>query len=245
MEQSQQHRLEEKPFNNDVVANKGFLYTTNAPLSSRLANGRLSEIAREKMPVAGLDLVDVGCGDGTYTLEFLELPVAPRRLVGLDPAAEAVRLASDRTKDPRVSFCVGSAYELPFAADEFHWAHLRGVLHHMEKPAVAIKEAFRVARQILIIEPNGYNPVLKVIEKASPYHRQHDERSYTSKKIASWIQAGGGRVVSVSHVGLVPFFCPAPAARLLKTFEPVVESIPGLRLISCAVSVIVAQRNEG
>lgn len=52
----------------------------------------------------------------------------------------------------------------------------------MTVPAKAIYAARSWADAMLIIEPNGTNPVLKIIGKASKYHREHGERSFQSKK---------------------------------------------------------------
>ncbi len=44
-------------------------------------------------------------------------------------------------------------------------------------------------------------------------------------------------MIQRSYAGLVPFFCPEPVARVLKTIEPVVERVPVLRALGCAVYV--------
>jgi hypothetical protein len=42
----------------------------------------------------------------------------------------------------------------------------------------AIQIICNIADEIIVAEPNGYNPVLKIMEKVSPYHIQHEEKSY-------------------------------------------------------------------
>jgi tRNA(Ile2) C34 agmatinyltransferase TiaS len=116
------------------------------------------------------------------------------------------------------------------------------VLHHMDHPEDGVAEALRVAHKIIIVEPNGWNPVLKVIEKTSKYHIEHGERSFTSRLIESWCTSQGARVTHRTWAGLVPFFCPEPFARFLKTIEPVVEKIPVARQLSCAVFAVTAER---
>ena len=59
-----------EPFDRDVALNEGYRYTTNAPLSSRLANDRLTDATLDLVPLAGRSLIDVGCGDGTYTADL-------------------------------------------------------------------------------------------------------------------------------------------------------------------------------
>lgn len=76
-------------FNQDALENQGYLYSTNAPLSSRIANKRLSDVLLKNADLQDKTIVDIGCGDGVYTTElFDEVPV--RRLVGVDYAAQAI-----------------------------------------------------------------------------------------------------------------------------------------------------------
>jgi ubiquinone/menaquinone biosynthesis C-methylase UbiE len=228
-------------FNEDVLSNEGYLYTTNASLSSRLANRRLTELALHAANFRGARVLDVGCGDGSYSFDVYD-EGSPTSMVGIDPASNAIEIARSRRGDRAIEFRCENAEQLGFDHRSFDIAHLRGVLHHMDKPAAAVVESLRVAQTIVIIEPNGYNPVLKIIEKISPYHRKHGERSFSSRTIDRWISDGGGRVVARQWAGLVPFFCPDWMARVLKTLEPVIERIPVVNLLSCAVYVVTATR---
>ena len=56
-----------KSFSKDAVNNAGYIYTTNAKLSSYLANQRLTDIALEMVNFKTKKVLDFGCGDGTYT----------------------------------------------------------------------------------------------------------------------------------------------------------------------------------
>jgi hypothetical protein len=113
----------------------------------------------------------------------------------------------------------------------------------MDEPHSAIKEAARVARTVAVLEPNGWNPVLKAIEKLSAYHRAHGERSFFAHTIDGWMKDAGLKIVHRSFSGLVPYFCPDGAARLLKRVEPMVERLPGVRQVACGTYVVVGQRS--
>jgi 2-polyprenyl-3-methyl-5-hydroxy-6-metoxy-1,4-benzoquinol methylase len=95
----------------------------------------------------GLDLLDVGCGPGTITVD-LATRVAPGRVVGLDvspdPLAEA-RAAADRAGVP-VSFEVGDVYALESDDDSFDVVHAHQVLQHLTDPVAALREMARVCR---------------------------------------------------------------------------------------------------
>ena len=117
-----------------------------------------------------------------------------------------------------------------------------GVLHHMERPVDALREALRVASTIVVLEPNGYNLGLKLIEKLSKYHREHGEKSYPPSRLERWVRDLGGRVEARDWVCLVPYFCPDWVARVTKVLEPLVESIPLVRRFGCGSFLIVATR---
>ncbi len=229
------------PFEKDVLQTGGYRYTTDAPLSSQLANQRITDACLASADCRGKRVLDLGCGDGTYSAELLRLG-HPASIHGVDPAPAAVRAGQDRADDPRMTFAVGSAYGLPHADGEFDVAYLRGVLHHMDRPISALAEALRVASLVVVVEPNGYNAGLKVLEKVSRYHREHGERSYAPRRLDGWVEGIGGRVVARRYIGFVPMFCSDRYARAAKRAEPVLERSWGVRQATCAQYVFAAAR---
>jgi SAM-dependent methyltransferase len=232
---------EEAPFCEDVAEHGGYVYTTNGALSGRIANKRQSDAIFEIVDLHRKRVIDIGCGDGTYTFEIYDR-AQPSVLCGIDPAAPAIEVANKRLSDRDIKFTCDSAYSIPYPDGSFDVAHLRGVLHHMDRPVNALREAFRVASTIVVLEPNGFNPVLKLIEKMSKYHREHGEKSYLPLSLDRWVGELGGRVTRRDWIGLVPYFCPSLVARTLKIFEPVVEPTPLLRSLGCGNYVFVATR---
>jgi len=228
-------------FNKDAVSNAGYLYTSNARASSVLANRRLTDAVLASTDFRGKRVLDVGCGDGTYTLELLSQGHAAS-VHGIDHAERAVELGRTRAANKALTFSSGSAEALPFGDDSFDVAHLRGVLHHLDKPRDALREALRVAPVVAVTEPNGYNPVLKILERVSPYHRAHEERSFFPATLHAWARRLGGSVRSGQFVGLVPFFCPDTLAGALKAVEPFCERAPLFRSICCGTYVFVVER---
>lgn len=88
----------------------------------------------------GLDLLDVGCGPGTITVD-LAARVAPGRVLGIDvsadPLAEA-RSAAERAGVP-VTFEVGDVYALAAPDDSFDVVHAHQVLQHLPDPVAALR----------------------------------------------------------------------------------------------------------
>ena len=113
----------------------------------------------------------------------------------------------------------------------------------MDRPFDAIREALRVAPTIILLEPNGYNMGLKLIEKASRYHREHGEKSYPPRGSIALSGDLGARVTYRSFACIVPYFCPDWFARAMKRIEPIVESLPLADRLGCSTYIMVATRN--
>src|SRR5262249_9116019 len=190
-------------------------------------------------------VLDIGCGDGFFTIRFWDLAhPALKSIVGIDPAGHAIAVANANKGNRPMQFLVGDANQLPFPDDSFDLSLLQGILHHDDNLQNIIAEAFSASAEILVLEPNGNNPRLKIIEKTSRYHREHNEKSFTSKRLRRWIEESGGAIAYQRFAGFVPIFCPSVIARIMKALEPVVEGIPIVNWLGCAVTVIVARRDR-
>jgi SAM-dependent methyltransferase len=230
-------------FNRDAASQGGYVYTTSNKLSSQLATQRSTRVIAEIGAFAGRFILDVGCGDGFYSARLFDIG-HPRKLIGVDVAAKAIEVANANKQDRAMEFHVGDAHSLPYPDNSFDMVLVQSILHHDDNPLELIREAFRLAPEILIHEPNGNNPGLKIIEKLSRYHREHHEKSYSSRRLNYWIEEAGGYVLRSRFAGFVPMFCPDAVARAMKGLEPLVERLPLLKTFGCAVQVIVAARRD-
>lgn len=229
-------------FNRDVIDTGGYLYAHQPSLSSLLANKRLTVATLEMLDLKNKNVMDVGCGDGVYTNE-LYVCGRPKLIVGTDAAGKAVAQAKKKyeKENQKIYFKTESGYRISSPDNSFDIAIARGLLHHLDRPPEVLKEMFRVSKEVFIIEPNGNNPLLKIIEKFSLYHRKHKEKSYPPLKIKEWVICLGGKIETNEYLGLVPFFCPDFLAILLKKIEPLIEK-SFLKKYLCAVVVIKAKK---
>lgn len=236
-EQPKSHEL----FNKDAEVNRGYLYTDNRQLSCRLATQRWCDTILETGRLEGRSVLDAACGDGFMTVRYWDSG-RPSRMVATDLAAESVRCAARRCGDRMIRFLTSDGYKLPFADNAFDVVLLNAVLHHVDDPAGMMREALRVAPAIIILEPNGANPGLKVLEKTLPYHIEHGEKSYRAGLMKRWIREAGASVTFEKKAGFVPMFCPDWMARTMKFLEPAVERIWPVNSLACAIYVMVAVR---
>ena len=235
-----------RAFNNDITSHGGYVYATGERWSSRVTTERqtdeiISLLERNFPP--SVRIADLGCGDGTFTFEIARR-FRPSHIWGIDPAALAIEAAQRRTTsdlESSVSFEVGSIYDVKPKQGETV-AVIRGVLHHLDDVRAAIAHLATQFQAIIILEPNGYSPILKIIEKLSPYHRAHDEKSYWPPALNRWFEASGFSVSSQLCFGLVPCFCPTPVAKFLKIAEPIVEAVPFVKNVSCGTNLILYKK---
>ena len=91
---------------------------------------------------AGLRWADVGCGSGALTTAILDL-CSPARLTAVDPSQAQVAEAARQIHDPRVSFGVGTASNLP--ARSFDAVVSGLVLNFVDDPDAAVSAMARAA----------------------------------------------------------------------------------------------------
>jgi 2-polyprenyl-3-methyl-5-hydroxy-6-metoxy-1,4-benzoquinol methylase len=128
-------------FSADTATHGGYVYTAIDRWSSRHATGRQTEELVEMLAgnfPRSVHVVDIGCGDGTFTVEIAER-FGPAAIRGVDPAGNAVDAARVRIPSRlsgSVSFEVGNIYNVENKGESV--AVVRGVLHHLDRPRAAI-----------------------------------------------------------------------------------------------------------
>ena len=157
-----------------------------------------------------LDLLDVGCGPGTITVD-LAARVAPGRVLGIDvsgdPLAEARAAASAAGVD--VSFEVGNVYALEADDDSFDVVHAHQVLQHLTDPVAALREMARVCRPGGVIAVRDVDYGAFVTFPADPgldrwlevYYavaRRNEAEPDAGRRLLGWAHAAGLRDVTAT-----------------------------------------------
>jgi ubiquinone/menaquinone biosynthesis C-methylase UbiE len=93
----------------------------------------------------GMDLLDVGCGPGTITVD-LARRVAPGTTIGIDAAAKVIEEATTVHAGSSVEFRVADLMQMEFADNSFDVVHAHQVLQHLSDPVGALREMARVCR---------------------------------------------------------------------------------------------------
>lgn len=123
-------------------------------------------------PVAGLRLVDFGCGSGANTVLLADRGA---QVCGVDISEQLIRLARRRMAvSGRVGgaqFLVGSAHDLPLSNDSIDIVFGIAILHHLDLELVS-REVHRVLRpggRAIFKEPVRNSKVIRFVRSLIPY----------------------------------------------------------------------------
>ena len=162
---------------------------------------RLADMAEPKI---GDRVLDAACGPGTYALRF-----APRvrAAVGLDytPAMLAkARAVADESGLTNTSFARGDVTSIPFRNASFNILTCGFCIHHLAKPAEAVREFARVltrrgrlALMDLIVPEPGRPQVNNRIEIARDPSHVH---THTQPELLRLVEGAGLRVNAAERV---------------------------------------------
>ena len=89
--------------------------------------------------------LDVGCGTGALTQVILDRAL-PASVVGIDASAAFIDHARGHISDPRASFDIGDAQDLPVETNRFDAAVSALVLNFVPKPEAAVAQMARAVK---------------------------------------------------------------------------------------------------
>jgi ubiquinone/menaquinone biosynthesis C-methylase UbiE len=159
----------------------------------------------------GLDVLDVGCGPGTITLDLAER-VAPGSVIGLDRDAGVLEKAEQSRAQRQVdnaSFRTGDVYALEFPDASFDVVHAHQVLQHLTDPVAALREMRRVLRPagLLAVRDSDYGakfwaPADPMLDRwMALYHavtRANGAEADAGRYLPGWVRAAGFNDIEVS-----------------------------------------------
>jgi len=132
----------------NIVGNLYDKYGSKNPIVRRLMASFLDSATRLFNRVAPNSVLEVGCGEGHLAGHLLDHAVhRPVRFEACD--LELGQIAPEL--DSMIHFKAASAYELPYADDEFELLVCCEVLEHLERPGDALREFERVASKAVLL----------------------------------------------------------------------------------------------
>jgi ubiquinone/menaquinone biosynthesis C-methylase UbiE len=138
-------------------------------------------------------ILDLGCATGRLLRKLDEKGF--ERIFGIDISESCLKLAKEKSPDKRINLTQGFLERLPYKNCSFSTAILSGVLHHLEKPSLALNEINRILNKsgiFIICEPRfiwGLRHMVNLVTAIYPV--QGDRRFYTWRKIAALAEKAG------------------------------------------------------
>lgn len=138
---------------------------------------------------------DIGAGSGFITEALLK---AKLKVIAIDQSAEMLAVMREKFPDAAIDYRVGGSEALPIEDKTVDYAFANMVLHHVEDPALAIREMTR------ILKPNG-----KLIITDLDSHdftfliEEHHDRwlGFERDAIKTWFTEAGLSNVEVENIG--------------------------------------------
>ena len=140
----------------------------------------------------GLEVLEVGCGIGTDSINFSR---AGAKLTSLDLAENNISITKKRfeTFNLKANFILGNAEELSsyFSYQQFDLVYSFGVLHHTPHPNLALDEIFKVLKpggelRIMLYSKYSLKNFLILLGRAQPETQPNCPIAFTySKKEAA------------------------------------------------------------
>lgn len=230
-------------FDREISESGGNLYNTSAQLSCKMSNSRLSASIANITDFKGKKIIDVGCGDGVFTSELLEF--SPNSILGIDSSELSIDVAKKNIgTNSKIEFVVKDICDLKKIDKFFDIAIVRGVLHHLDDISAGIANISSIAKEVVVLEPNAYNLMVRVVLKISKWHIERGEKVISPSFLISEFKKSQFCMSDYKFFNLVPLFCPDYIAHTLKFFEPVVEKFPIVNKLFCGSYVAKFKRNS-
>ena len=159
----------------------------------------------------GLELLDIGSGPGTITVDLAER-VAPGRVTAVEVTEAALahtRAETERSGTQNVSLAVGDVHGLPLPSGSFDIVLAHQVLQHVADPVAALREMMRVCRPGGVVAARdgdyrgftwypqlpGLDRWLELYQAAA---RANGGEPDAGRRLLAWAHAAGAADITVS-----------------------------------------------
>jgi len=188
----------------------------------RYEDGIQKEIAFGLSSWQNLEILEVGCGTGRFSIEALKWV---KNIVALDPSLSMLKKLKEKinTNMDRIELVQGSGYELPFKDNSFDGCICINVLNHLPQVHKVFVEIHRILKPKAFFIFNFPNlqslllPVGLLINwRKNSLKNPVYTKWYTLKEIKSNLQSTGFRIEMIKGVFLPPIgIIPFPVVRKL------------------------------
>jgi ubiquinone/menaquinone biosynthesis C-methylase UbiE len=179
------------------------------PVVAHYALSKIDLIRRYVSLEKGARLLDVGCGNGFFSIPFNRICDT----VGVDFSEKMLG------KNPIPQKLLMDANRLAFQDFAFDVSFCHALLHHVSNPDAILQEMRRVSRKyVVVLEPNRNNPLMFLFSSIVPEERK--ALRFSLKFLRETLERNGLKVLAAfSHGTTVPNKTPAFLLPLMKLLD--------------------------
>ena len=171
--------------------------------------------------LSGLDILDIGCGDGTDVAYFQNKGA---RAIGIDASEDLIKIA--RHSHPTLQFNIGYAEKLPYASNEFDSVYSKYAIMTSENLKPIFSEIHRV------LKPGGVMVCLVAHPFRHYIEKKRIDANYFKKEVVSSVLFDGAVTVQEPSHNMMDyfnknFFENFEMVDYLEAFDPTAEQING------------------
>ncbi len=233
------------PCGPEIEAEPGTAAAIEQLIGGRRAYAPWFETALSYQTVRGLDVLDVGCGQGIDVVEYVR---AGANVTGVDITSRHLELARSHVDAVGLTATIvrGDAEQLPFADTSFDRVASNGVLHHTPNMPAALREIRRVLR------PGGETRILVYNRHSLHYWLSQVllegilRRRLLAERSMEGVLAANVERTSIGARPLVRVYSPAEVRSLLQAagFVSVTSEVGGFNVEDTPITAVIARHTR-
>jgi len=143
--------------------NKKIRRSPTHPAVRRFAEPKVEYIKKKVNGLKNKTVLDVGCGNGFFTIPFSK---KAKEVTGLDFSKRMLEL------NPHKKLVQARVEKMPFKDNAFDVVFCSNLLHHVKNPILAVAEMKRISKRFVVLsEPNRNNPLMCLFSLISKEER--------------------------------------------------------------------------
>lgn len=153
---------------------------------------------------AGSKILDCGCGTGFPTLFYSS--ENQHRYFSIDISNAELSLAKKYSQrfTKEIEWLMGDGCHLPFKDNSFDAAFCIALLHHIDKYQDLVDELVRVAKKIVVCEPNKFCPMQWIYQRQNVAKLAGDTKAFSINELKTTFQKSGLHNIHSKRINLIP-----------------------------------------
>ena len=209
-----------------------YMYNNPESVSAHIHQSKINTISDFLNLQVGSKILDCGCGTGFASLFF---PLKMHyNFFSIDISNVEIIQAKKYSKlmNAENEWLVGDGCHLPFRDNSFDAAFCIALLHHIDKYENVVSELMRVAKKIVICEPNKYCPMQWIYQRSTGAKLAGDTKAFSVTELKIKFEDAGLHNLQWKRINFIPYIIAKEKINQWKHYENL--------LLNCGLTNIFA-----